>query len=136
MGFFFRKSVRLGPMRLNLSKSGVGASVGVRGARLTASSRGSTYITLGTHGFYYRQAIAKNTGSVPVQPGGLAMQLLESPAHAVPEYGAIPTASIEELVECSNADLVRQLNDHAQKSNPAIVWLSSLVPALVAASTG
>ena len=33
MGFYYRKSVNLGPFRVNLSKSGVGNSVGVRGFR-------------------------------------------------------------------------------------------------------
>jgi hypothetical protein len=31
MGFFYRKSVNLGPFRVNLSKSGVGYSVGGKG---------------------------------------------------------------------------------------------------------
>jgi hypothetical protein len=41
MGFRFRKSFKLGPVRLNLSKSGVGASVGVRGARIGVGPRGA-----------------------------------------------------------------------------------------------
>ena len=34
MGFFYRKSVNLGPFRVNLSGSGVGYSVGGRGVVL------------------------------------------------------------------------------------------------------
>lgn len=30
MGFYFRKGVRHGPFRLNFSKSGIGASIGVK----------------------------------------------------------------------------------------------------------
>src|SRR5438876_7297925 len=56
MGFYFRKSVGFGPFRLNLSKSGVGVSFGVRGARISAGPRG-TYISVGRNGFYYRQKI-------------------------------------------------------------------------------
>jgi hypothetical protein len=37
MAFYFRKSLRFGPLRLNLSKRGVGASIGVKGARASAS---------------------------------------------------------------------------------------------------
>jgi hypothetical protein len=40
MGFFYRKSVNLGPFRVNLSGSGVGYSVGGRGFRVGKSSRG------------------------------------------------------------------------------------------------
>ena len=40
MGFFYRKSVNFGPFRVNLSKSGVGYSVGGKGFRVGTSARG------------------------------------------------------------------------------------------------
>ena len=40
MGFRFRKSKKIGPVNLNLSKSGVGASVGVKGYRVTKTANG------------------------------------------------------------------------------------------------
>ncbi|HEX7680514.1 MAG TPA: DUF4236 domain-containing protein [Thermoanaerobaculia bacterium] len=43
----FRRSVNFGPLRFNFSKSGIGASVGVKGARLTLTPRGTTYVTVG-----------------------------------------------------------------------------------------
>lgn len=45
MGFRFRKSVNLGPARLNFSKSGVGYSVGVKGFRYTKKAGGGTRTT-------------------------------------------------------------------------------------------
>lgn len=39
MGFNFRKSFKLGPARVNLSKSGVGYSIGAGGVRFTKSAR-------------------------------------------------------------------------------------------------
>ena len=39
MGFNFRKSFKLGPARINLSKSGVGYSVGAGGVRYTKSPK-------------------------------------------------------------------------------------------------
>jgi hypothetical protein len=43
MGFRFRRSFRLLPgIRLNLSKSGISASLGIRGAHVTVGSRGTT----------------------------------------------------------------------------------------------
>ncbi len=56
MGFFFRKSGKFGPLRFNFSKSGVGLSAGVRGARVSTGPRG-TFVTVGRNGFYYRQRI-------------------------------------------------------------------------------
>ncbi len=57
MGFYLRKSFRAGPVRFNLSKSGVGASFGVTGARLGVSSRGRAYVHGGRGGLYYRKSL-------------------------------------------------------------------------------
>jgi hypothetical protein len=43
MGFIYRKSVNFGPFRVNLSKSGVGYSVGGKGFRAGTSARGRRY---------------------------------------------------------------------------------------------
>lgn len=43
MGFYYRKSVNLGPFRVNLNKSGVGYSVGGRGFRIGNTSWASKY---------------------------------------------------------------------------------------------
>ena len=50
MGFRFRRSVRFGPLRVNIGKRGVGTSIGVPGARITNSSTGRKYLTLGIPG--------------------------------------------------------------------------------------
>ena len=43
MGFRFRKSINLGGgLKLNLSKSGIGASIGVPGLRVTKKEKGSS----------------------------------------------------------------------------------------------
>jgi hypothetical protein len=43
MGFYYRKSVNLGPFRVNLSKSGLGYSVGGRGFRVGTTAREKKY---------------------------------------------------------------------------------------------
>ena len=50
MAFFYRKSVNLGPFRVNLSGSGVGYSVGGRGFRVGKSSRGRRYTAFSVPG--------------------------------------------------------------------------------------
>lgn len=50
MGFRFRKSVGNGIFRVNFSKSGVGGSMGVKGARFTKKSNGGTRSTLSIPG--------------------------------------------------------------------------------------
>ena len=57
MGFYLRKSFRAGPIRFNLSKRGIGASVGVTGARIGMSSEGRAYVHGGRGGLYYRKSL-------------------------------------------------------------------------------
>lgn len=59
MPFYLRKAFKKGPVRFNLSKSGLGLSVGVTGARLGVNSRG-TYVHGGRHGMYYRKNLPKH----------------------------------------------------------------------------
>lgn len=58
MGFYLRKAFRAGPIRFNLSKSGIGLSAGVTGARIGLSSRGQTYVHGGRGGIYYRKTLS------------------------------------------------------------------------------
>jgi len=56
MSWSFRRSIRLGPLRFNLSKSGVGTSVGVRGFRVGKNAKGRDYsqISIPGTGIYRR----------------------------------------------------------------------------------
>lgn len=65
MGWGFRKSINLGPLRINASKSGLGYSIGGRGFRIGKDARGRNYRALsipGT-GIYNRTYLKKNTVS-------------------------------------------------------------------------
>lgn len=57
MGLYLKKSFRAGPVRLNLSKSGLGLSAGVKGARVGCGPRGS-YVHAGRNGLYYRKHLS------------------------------------------------------------------------------
>lgn len=50
MGFYYRKSVSFGPFRVNVSKSGVGYSIGGRGFRTGVSGGGRRYTTFSIPG--------------------------------------------------------------------------------------
>jgi Protein of unknown function (DUF4236) len=58
MPFYLRKAISTGPFRFNLSKSGVGLSVGVKGLRLGIGPRGN-YIHAGRGGLYYRTSLGR-----------------------------------------------------------------------------
>lgn len=65
MGFYLRKSFSMGPVRLNLSKSGLGVSAGVRGARLGVTSQGRSYVHAGRYGLYMRQQLGSASRQTP-----------------------------------------------------------------------
>lgn len=71
MGLYFRKSKSIGPFRINFSKSGVGVSTGVKGARISKGPRGTT-VYAGRDGVYYRKTISKKkkTASKGYNKGG------------------------------------------------------------------
>ena len=65
MGLRFRKSISIAPgVKLNLSKSGVGISTGVKGLRVGVNSRG-TYGSVGIPGtgIHYRTSLSNTTKS-------------------------------------------------------------------------
>ena len=57
MPFYLRKSISLGPLRLNLSKTGLGASAGVKGLRVGMNALGKKYLHAGRGGLYYRRSL-------------------------------------------------------------------------------
>ncbi len=63
MPFFIRKAVRFGPLRLNLSRSGLGASIGVKGLRVGQDAHGHGYVFGGRGGLYFRERIG--SGGAP-----------------------------------------------------------------------
>ena len=56
MGWYLKKSFAIGPLRLNLSKSGIGASVGVKGLRVSTGPKGRQ-LNAGREGLYYRASL-------------------------------------------------------------------------------
>jgi hypothetical protein len=101
MPFYLRKAISAGPFRFNLSKSGVGLSVGVRGLRFGIGPRGH-YIHGGRGGLYYRASL------------GRAGQKIRQPPHpqqggAGPPTSLPPSVSQEpsvEMVEVDSGDVL------------------------------
>jgi len=125
MPFYIRKSVRFGPLRFNLSKSGLGVSTGIKGARIGTGPRG-TYIHLGRNGFYHRRRIGSRK---PVRPPA-------SPVlHSAPEE--TNTAQAADLLDSSAADMLAEINAHIHRFQWApILVLSTLTVWIAFASAG
>lgn len=117
MGFYVRKSVRVGPFRFNLSKSGVGVSAGVRGFSLGTGPRGN-YIHMGRGGLYYRTTLPPGR-KVPVP-----VVSVSDPAFDIPvdeqDSGHEPlrdieSAATEQIVDSSSANLIAELSTKRKK---------------------
>jgi Protein of unknown function (DUF4236) len=101
MPFYLRKAISAGPFRFNLSKSGVGLSVGVRGLRFGIGPRGH-YIHGGRGGLYYRASLGRAGQKVrqplPSQDGGAG-----PPTSLPPPVSQEPSV---EMVEVDSGDVL------------------------------
>lgn len=138
MGFYFRRSINFGPVRFNFSKSGIGVSAGVKGARISTGPRG-TYVHAGRNGFYYSQRIGgQSTHRSQPPPLGQPSQLPPLVQQSSSPH-VIETADVSRLVETSNSELLNQINFNAaqMRSAPfavlATLAVSGVVFALVLA---
>jgi hypothetical protein len=82
MGWRFRRSVSLGPLRINLSRSGVGYSVGGRGFRVGKDSKGRRYRSLSIPhtGIYRKDYLQSSKG----QPNGTSQLPASNPSRPPP----------------------------------------------------
>lgn len=107
MGLYLRKGFNFGPLRLNLSRSGLGASFGVKGARIGIGPKGS-YIHMGRGGLYYRQSLTPDrphyapSTQVP-QPAPLQ----PTPTNNAQEIKSSPAAA---LTDSPATELLKELN--------------------------
>ena len=62
MGWSYRKSVNFGPFRVNLSRSGLGYSLGGRGFRIGETARGRRYSSIGIPGSGFRYTKSLGSG--------------------------------------------------------------------------
>ena len=72
MGWSFRKSIGLGPFRVNISKSGIGYSVGAMGFRTGVNARGRSYKSMSIPGTGLRYTPSGGKGCV----GGVLLMLV------------------------------------------------------------
>lgn len=110
MGFYIRKSVSAGPFRFNLSRSGLGVSVGVKGFRIGSGPRGN-YVHMGRGGLYYRASLGRprrasggrNLGSTPYPPA-------QSPLPGDP-LATVEIGNVLEMSPSNGSEIVRQISE-------------------------
>ncbi len=128
VGFYVRKSLKAGPFRFNLSKSGVGVSVGVPGFRVGTGPRGN-YVRTGRHGVYYGSSTHQRVSKVPgsVESAGRTFD----PNEVV--LDDVTGATTVELQPTGGDDVVDQLNAAARSFTWG--WLTLIVAVALGAAT-
>lgn len=126
MGLYVRKSVSVGPFRVNFSSSGIGVSAGIKGLRVGTGPRGN-YITVGRGGIYYRATLPSlgnsNAGTGPRTNGAPpAGPFTPSPKSAKPgsHWSAGPMVSIDsahigQMQDASSKELLDELNSKSKR---------------------
>jgi hypothetical protein len=135
MSIYLRKSIQVGPLKFNLSGSGIGISGGVRGFRVGTGPRGN-YVHIGKHGLYYRAAMAKHKGAPsgpPPQAGPIPF-----PVSALTDgLASIDSGNAEEMVHSSSAALLEEIRSKARLRSHwpialavgGIAWLVTMMTA-------
>jgi hypothetical protein len=108
MGFILRKSVRVGPLRFNLSGSGVGVSAGVRGFRVGTGPRGN-YVHVGRGGLYYRAGLG-SFAPTPAAPLPSAAPGQDLPAATAGGLTEIESGSVLGMAPASALELLEEIS--------------------------
>lgn len=115
VSFYLRKSIKAGPLRVNLSKSGIGVSAGIPGFRVGTGPRGS-YVRMGIGGVQYRSTLGNGRPKVrrPPEPGSSPSQPTNnfSPGDVV--LSDVTGVASAKLVPAQPSQLVQQLNAAAK----------------------
>ena len=109
MGFYIRKGFNFGPLRLNLSRSGLGASFGVKGARIGVGPRGS-YIHMGRDGFYYRQTLHSSPQVPRLSPSAIPLSPPSQQPISADGLDEISSAPAIGMLDSSAGQLLQELN--------------------------
>jgi Protein of unknown function (DUF4236) len=109
VGFYLRTSLRAGPFRLNLSRSGIGISAGIPGFRIGTGPRGN-YVRVGGHSVFY-------AGSPPRRPGSQysGPQPVALPASTDVEMRDLSGASVQQLVAANPTEIINQIQAAAKR---------------------
>ncbi|MEV4142355.1 DUF4236 domain-containing protein [Amycolatopsis sp. NPDC049691] len=109
MSIYLRTSIRLGPVRVGVSKSGIGISAGIPGLRVGGGPRGS-YVRVGVGGVSYRATVGGRRARHPAGrgPAPVSAPVLPDPGDVV--LSDVTGKRAEELLPASPSALVSQLN--------------------------
>ncbi|WP_010236302.1 DUF4236 domain-containing protein [Clostridium arbusti] len=135
MGVFFRKSIKLGKhTRLNLSKSGLGISTGVKGARIGANSKGKTYIAGGKDGIYFRKELGGNNKST--NNSYSTNQIKANDKLLRKRNSEITNKAVMKLIKmCLIVYFVVAIGDAATLQSTVLLWIVGIIDVVICFGT-
>ena len=140
MPFYIRKAISVGPLRFNVSKSGIGISAGVRGLRIGSGAQGN-YIHAGRAGLYYRKTLpGQPIGSATVfkdlaekiAPSSLERNVPNADVADLnaPEVNQFESGSALKMVDATSEELLGELNEKRTRTN-TWPWVAGVTVAVV-----
>lgn len=108
MPFYLRKSIKAGPIRFNLSKSGIGVSTGIPGFRI-GTGPGGNYIHMGRNGVYYRSTWVNKDGRRSTNKAS-SFNPLPSEEVSSTQMTEIKSADVQAFQDVSSSSLLAEIN--------------------------
>ena len=124
MGFYLRKSIKVGPVRFNLSKSGVGISAGFKGLRFGTGPRGN-YVHVGRYGLYYRATIPSYSSTKIIsKPTDIPKPEIPPDTHE--PLQDIVSANAAQIIDSSSEELLKEIDKKRRKIRlwPSVSFLT------------
>ena len=110
MGFYFRKSISAGPFRFNLSGSGIGMSVGVKGFRVGTGPR-VNYVHMGRGGLYYRASLGGRPRAASSRASAPRYVPPAQPVDTATQMMAVETGDVLEMAPSNGSEIIDQINE-------------------------
>lgn len=109
MGYYLRKTISVGPLRFNLSKSGIGVSAGIKGLRFGSGPRGN-YVHIGMGGLYYKKTLPITSNSF-TRREIVPEKIIETSHESLKE---IESGDITKMFDSSSEELIKEINEKKQ----------------------
>jgi hypothetical protein len=127
MGIYLRKSLSVGPLRFNLSNSGIGVSAGIKGLRVGTGPRGN-YVQIGRGALRYRTSLSPGRSDPAVLPAG-PQPLMPTGSHE--PLQEIESGDVLAMSDSSATDLLAELNTKRRLSRRSPLVLALTIVAFV-----
>lgn len=124
MGFYFKKSINLGGLRFNFSKSGIGVSAGIKGFRVGSGPR-ENYVQIGRNGIYYKKTWKNSKNKVNEQKKIRNIRKYNQNTYTSKNNNEdLDEYNTDEICDSSSIELIEEIKNNYNKIT--LKWFSLL----------